>query len=112
MKKVVSILLSVMMIMSVVVGTSVFADSTNNTDKKMCKVHCIYSSFAFVEEGYNFLTNPVKETEKGKPYTTNIKFNTNVSSNCTRSEFNVAVIMGDGTIIEPILVSRGNFLVR
>ena len=48
MKKVVSILLSVMMIMSVVVGTSVFADSTNNTDKKMCKVHCIYSSFAFV----------------------------------------------------------------
>lgn len=34
MKKVVSILLSVMMIMSVVVGTSVFADSTNNTDKK------------------------------------------------------------------------------
>lgn len=113
MKKVVSILLSVMMIMSVVVGTSVFADSTNNTDKKMCKVHCIYSSSPVVEneEGYNFLTNPVKETEKGKPYTTNIKFNTNVSSNCTRSEFNVAVIMGDGTIIEPILVSRGNFLV-
>ena len=34
MKKVVSILLSVMMIMSVVVGTSVFADSTNNTDNK------------------------------------------------------------------------------
>lgn len=113
MKKVVSILLSVMMIMSVVVGTSVFADSTNNTDKKMCKVHCIYSSSPVVEneEGYNFLTNPVKETEKGKPYTTNIKFNTDVSSNCTRSEFNVAVIMGDGTIIEPILVSRGNFLV-
>lgn len=113
MKKVVSILLSVMMIMSVVVGTSVFADSTNNTDKKMCKVHCIYSFSPVVEdeEGYNFLTNPVKETEKGKPYTTNIKFNTNVSSNCTRSEFNVAVIMGDGTIIEPILVSRDNFLV-
>lgn len=113
MKKVVSILLSVMMIMSVVVGTSVFADSTNNTDKKMCKVHCIYSFSPVVEdeEGYNFLTNPVKETEKGKPYTTNIKFNTDVSSNCTRSEFNVAVIMGDGTIIEPILVSRDNFLV-
>ena len=113
MKKVVSILLSVMMIMSVVVGTSVFADGTNNTDKKMCKVHCIYSFSPIVEdeEGYNFLTNPVKETEKGKPYTTNIKFNTDVSSNCTRSEFNVAVIMGDGTIIEPILVSRDNFLV-
>ena len=71
----------------------------NNTDKKMCKVHCIYSFSPVVEdeEGYNFLTNPVKETEKGKPYTTNIKFNTNASSNCTRSEFNVAVIMGDGT---------------
>ncbi len=113
MKKVVSILLSVIMIISVVVGTSVFAESTNNTDKKMCKVHCIYSfSSGFEdEEGYDFLTNPVKETEKGKPYTTNIKFNTDVNPNCTQAEFNVAVIMGDGTIIKPILVDRGNFLI-
>ena len=111
MKKVVSILLSVIMVMSVVVGTSVFAESTNDTDKTMCKVHCVYAFSPALdgEDGYKFLTNPVKETEKGKPYTTNIKFNTDVNSNCTLAEFNVAVIMGDGTIIKPVLVDKGNF---
>ena len=107
MKRVVSILLSVMMIMSVVVGTSAFAESANNANKKMCKVHCVYafSPAPDGEDGYKFLTNPVKETEKGKPYTTNIKFNTDVNL----AEFNVAVIMGDGTIIKPVLVDKGNF---
>ncbi|MGN0460169.1 MAG: hypothetical protein ACI4HL_04560, partial [Ruminococcus sp.] len=121
MKKLVSIMLSMIMALSVVWGTTVFADSNTDTteEKEMCKIHyfdCYTLNMGEVPgdetlSGVNkdmiFLTNKSTEVEKGGSYYTCVKFNAAIGENDYASEFNVTVVMGDGTVVTPGILDKG-----
>lgn len=122
MKKLVSIMLSMIMALSVVCGTTVFADSNTSVteEKEMCKIHYFDPFTDYIREGViddvivggtiedmHFLTNKSKEVEKGGSYYTCVKFNADHDENDYASEFNVTVVMGDGTVITPAIINKG-----
>ncbi len=117
MKKLVSIMLTMIMALSVVSGTTVFADSNTGAteEKEMCKIHYSdpYTDYIIQSNGncefedMMFLTNKSTEVEKGGSYYTGVKFNADYSENCESYFFNVTVVMGDGTVITPTRISKG-----
>lgn len=117
MKKLVSIMLSIIMALSVISGTTVFADSNTSAteEKEMCKIHYSDPFTAYIIESNGncefedmmFLTNKSTEVEKGGSYYTCVKFNADYSENCEKDFFNVTVVMGDGTVITPTRIGKG-----
>lgn len=106
MKKLITIFMSLIMIVSVVTSTTAFAtDNTSNDSDEMCK---IYFSSILRDYGleHDFLTNPQREVAKGQSYTTNIKFDIGKKPYGVEGYFDVTAIMADGTIITPTLISE------
>lgn len=121
MKKLVSIMLTMIMALSVVSGTTVFAESNTDTteEKEMCKIHYFDQltlnigevpgdeTLSGVNKDMIYLTNKSTEVEKGGSYYTCVKFNADLGEDVYLAQLNVTVVMGDGTVITPAIINKG-----